>query len=628
LQRGYGNRYVQDVIDASLQHAIDRSRHGGRPLDHSTAAELGGALGRDVSQVRVHDDDQADRLSRSLDAAAFTIGRDIFFRARHYDPGTTPGRRLLAHELAHVVQQEAGPRSAHRYHLTSAGDPGEHAADRAAQDIVLGGRARPMAVRPLVPLIQRKAFIGPDALSARPVEFGDSPPRMARGPRRARKEGKEPRGPDQDLKEEPGRVRERSADQARSRKARPQADDLPRVRKRPGPVNIPPGDSFLGSGDRNLALVLKDYRSRYFRSRAELYRFAAGKTDDIGYVDREKVWVRLPDEFLVLGESHTRTTVMDLVEATGVTDYIYEGGETRPSPYLYAGKQTRAMKHQLEELLPKFIVGLVGVQHTLKTELRDLDLEQPSWKKDIRDERLTAERTDPEAEKQEYHAKLAQWSSDWEAKYRSRDERGERKLEPSGGGFTGQHKSTGELHSPAPDTPYDRSKTEVKATLRVLLAIRDTGAARGSKDPIARFYAQNQPVIDKTIKQLEAGLPVRLTRMFLKMATGKFDLQALIDHLNAAAVQERADLNVASVQTYQSYTAGKFGSEAQAEELRDSYMLHRIIEAKASGHRLAGLGDAHRKRLQPVLAEIAPDIVVQSSETFYLDQYRLHPDRD
>jgi hypothetical protein len=90
-------------------------------------------------------------------------------------------------------------------------------------------------------------------------------------------------------------------------------------------------------------------------------------------------------------------------------------------------------------------------------------------------------------------------------------------------------------------------------------------------------------------------------------------------------VQERADLNLTSIQTYQSYTAGKFGSEAQAEELRDSYMLHRIIEAKASGYRLAGLGDAHRERLQPVLEEIAPDIVVQSSDDFYLDHIACTP---
>jgi hypothetical protein len=606
LQRARGNRYVQgvisraraadtespsaagrrsqpaaadatDVVDAALLRTIEASRWGGRALDRGTAAELGGALGRDVSRVRVHDDDQADRLSRSLDAAAFTIGRDIFFRARHYRPGTTAGRRLLAHELAHVAQQEAGPRSAHRYRLVPAGDPGERAADRAAEDIVRG-RAQAAAVHPQAPLIQRKAFIGPDAPTSRAVAFGDSQPTMAGGLLPASEERDEPPGLDQDLKKRPGRVRKRP--KGKSRRARPRGDDLPLVGSRPQPVMIRPEDGERGLGDRNLGLVVKDNRSRYFRSIDELYLFAAGKTDDIGYVDREKVWARLPDEFLVLGEQHDRTTVMDLVEATGVRNYIYEAGDTRPSPYLYPRKKAAAMDHQLEESLPKFVVGLIGVQRTLAPKIRRLDLQDPGWKKEIRDERLDAERTDPEAEKRKYQAELAQWSSGWEAKHQSWDQRGEWKVGPTGN-MVGQHKSTGGLSSPAPSTPYDRGKIEVKATLRVLRAIRDMG--RGKKDPIARFYAENSSVIDKTIRQLEDGLPVELTRMFLKMAAGKFDLQVLVDRLSDAAAQERTSLNVASVASHPSYKPGAFtGQEAQAEELRDSYMWHRIIEAKAN----------------------------------------------
>lgn len=644
LQRDYGNHYVQDVISraqspdpgppprssdsrpviagvvgASLRRAIEGSRRGGRPLDHRTATELGAALGQDISHVRVHDDDQADRLSRSLDAAAFTIGSDIFFRARHYRPGTTAGRRLLAHELAHVAQQGTGLRSAHRYRLAPAGDPGERAADRAAEDIAVRGRAHPAAVQPQVPLIQRKAFIGPDAPRSRVVAFGDPRDELL-----ASEESAEPGGPDQGLKKKPGRVRRRKRD---ARRGRPRGDDLPRVRSRPKPVMIPPEDSQRGTDDRNLGQVVTDNRARYFRAIDELYLFAAGKTDDIGYVDREKTWARLPDEFLVLGESHDKTTVMDLVEATGVTNYIYEASDARPSPYLYPGQQIKAREHQLEESLPKFVVGLIGVRRTLATEIRRLDLQDPGWKKEIRDQRLTAERTDPEAEKQKYQADLKQWSSGWETKYQTRDQRGEWKTDPTGN-LIGQHKTGGGLWSPAPGKPYDRDKVEVKATLLVLRAIRDMG--RGKKDPIARFYAENSEVIDKTVRQLEEGLPVELTRMFLKMATGKFDLLPLIKHLGGAAVQERADLKVTSVQTYQSYKPEKFGDPIhdQAEELRDSHMLHRIIEAKASGYRLAGLGDAHRDRLQQVLEQLIPGIIVQSSSDFYVDQYRLHPDRD
>jgi hypothetical protein len=272
---------------------------------------------------------------------------------------------------------------------------------------------------------------------------------------------------------------------------------------------------------------------------------------------------------------------MDLVEATGVEKYIYEGGDTRPSPYLDPGRTSHEMEHQLEELLPKYVVGLIGVQRILERELTGLDL-QPGWKSEIRGGRQTAEQADPEAEKRQYQAEQAGWSSDWEAKNRTREERGEWKIGPSGG-YVGQRRPTGGLSSPAPSRPYTRSGTEVKATLRVLQAIRDV--ARGKNDPIAHFYDQHRSIIDKTITQLEADLPVELTRMFLKMATGKFDLKGLIKLLSGAAVQERADLKVTSVQTYQSYTAGKFGGpvEAQAEELRDSYMLHRIMVTSGSG---------------------------------------------
>ena len=57
-------------------------------------------------------------------------------------------------------------------------------------------------------------------------------------------------------------------------------------------------------------------------------------------------------------------------------------------------------------------------------------------------------------------------------------------------------------------------------------------------------------------------------------------------------------------------------------------MLHRIIDAKAKGYRLAGLGDAHRTRLQGVLRAMDPGILVLSSDEFYAGQYRLHLDRD
>jgi len=81
---------------------------GGRPLDPTDRAYFEPRFGADFSGVRVHSDITAAANARELSANAFTIGSDISFASGRYAPGTTAGRRLLAHELAHVVQQAAG----------------------------------------------------------------------------------------------------------------------------------------------------------------------------------------------------------------------------------------------------------------------------------------------------------------------------------------------------------------------------------------------------------------------------------------------------------------------------------------------------------------------------------------
>ncbi|NOZ70116.1 MAG: DUF4157 domain-containing protein [Deferribacteres bacterium] len=65
-------------------------------------------FGADFSSVRVHTDSNAVQMNRQLNAQAFTYGKDIYFGAGRYSPGTASGRRLLAHELTHVVQQKYG----------------------------------------------------------------------------------------------------------------------------------------------------------------------------------------------------------------------------------------------------------------------------------------------------------------------------------------------------------------------------------------------------------------------------------------------------------------------------------------------------------------------------------------
>ena len=79
----------------------------GLPLPESVRAFFEPRFGYDFSQVRVHTDDVAAKLARAENADAFTVGRHIVFADRHFDRSTIGGRRLLTHELTHVVQQTA-----------------------------------------------------------------------------------------------------------------------------------------------------------------------------------------------------------------------------------------------------------------------------------------------------------------------------------------------------------------------------------------------------------------------------------------------------------------------------------------------------------------------------------------
>ncbi len=80
-------------------------RSPGRPLDAATRAYFEPRFGRDFGAVRVHTGPAAEQSTRNVNAHAYTVGHDIVFDAGRYAPGTQEGRKLLAHELTHVVQQ-------------------------------------------------------------------------------------------------------------------------------------------------------------------------------------------------------------------------------------------------------------------------------------------------------------------------------------------------------------------------------------------------------------------------------------------------------------------------------------------------------------------------------------------
>lgn len=77
----------------------------GRPLDLSLQLEMGQRFDHDFSKVRVHTGAAAEQSAREINAHAYTMGHNVVFGAGQYTPGTHKGRRLLAHELTHVVQQ-------------------------------------------------------------------------------------------------------------------------------------------------------------------------------------------------------------------------------------------------------------------------------------------------------------------------------------------------------------------------------------------------------------------------------------------------------------------------------------------------------------------------------------------
>jgi hypothetical protein len=92
-------------VSPSLEARIHSQRGKGQPLRETNRSFMESRFGRDFSGVRVHTSGEAIQLNRELGAQAFTHGRDVYFGAGRYRPESGEGKRLLAHELTHVVQQ-------------------------------------------------------------------------------------------------------------------------------------------------------------------------------------------------------------------------------------------------------------------------------------------------------------------------------------------------------------------------------------------------------------------------------------------------------------------------------------------------------------------------------------------
>ncbi|HEY3241166.1 MAG TPA: DUF4157 domain-containing protein, partial [Acidimicrobiia bacterium] len=92
-------------LTPQMSAEIEARRHSGQPLDPDVRQRMESAFGTDLGGVRVHSGSEAAGLNRALAARAFTTGTDIFFGEGSYRPGSAEGDRVLAHELAHTIQQ-------------------------------------------------------------------------------------------------------------------------------------------------------------------------------------------------------------------------------------------------------------------------------------------------------------------------------------------------------------------------------------------------------------------------------------------------------------------------------------------------------------------------------------------
>ena len=152
LQQMIGNRAVQRFLaqrsgdgsfglDDDTANRINHERSGGQSLDSHVQAKMSESTGQDFSDVKIHTGPESHDLNEQLSAKAFTTGSDIFFREGAYDPGSSDGQELLAHELTHVVQQRSGSVGGGGGGMTvnAPGDAYEQEADSVAKSVMSGG---------------------------------------------------------------------------------------------------------------------------------------------------------------------------------------------------------------------------------------------------------------------------------------------------------------------------------------------------------------------------------------------------------------------------------------------------------------------------------------------------------
>jgi hypothetical protein len=104
-RKAWGSGVGENAAVPGLVHEVLRSP--GRPLDAAVRSGMDSRFDHDFSGVRVHSDAKAAESAQAVNALAFTVGQHVVFGRDRFAPGSPDGRKLLAHELTHVVQQDA-----------------------------------------------------------------------------------------------------------------------------------------------------------------------------------------------------------------------------------------------------------------------------------------------------------------------------------------------------------------------------------------------------------------------------------------------------------------------------------------------------------------------------------------
>jgi Domain of unknown function (DUF4157) len=177
---------LQTARDAAAGRAGDAPpivhdvlRSPGQPLDAATRAFMEPRFGREFGNVRIHADSEAAQSARSIDALAYTVGNDVVFGEGQFASGTDRGRRLLAHELTHVVQQSGSAGSLQpALRIGAVHDPAEREADQIADRVVSGPASAPVPAIGGHPGATVRRQADPQARGGRPQRAVlDQPPR-------------------------------------------------------------------------------------------------------------------------------------------------------------------------------------------------------------------------------------------------------------------------------------------------------------------------------------------------------------------------------------------------------------------------------------------------------------------